>query len=334
MKDFAHLHVHTQYSILDGTIGISELIARVKQLGMSACAITDHGNIHGLIEFYKEATKNGIKPILGCEAYITMDPDGLEKTERTRDNYHMVLLAMDEAGYRNLLLLSSNAQLNNFYYKPRISFEKLLENNEGLICTTACLGGIAARQMVIAEDGTIKVLGSIYDTTKKIFKDPLNIIRPRLLTLKEAFGDRLYIELQDHDMWEQKAYNLWAQRTAWDLDIPLVIATDAHYLRERDYTKHSLIIAQQMKQTLKNYKDGGAMHYDTKCYLREATEMHEVATAYASPEAAENTLAIAERCNIELELGVYQTPQLDITKCNDYNDFLAWKTSYLEKNDD
>lgn len=325
MGNFVHLHVHSQYSILDGTIRIDELVARVKELGMSACALTDHGNLHGAIEFYQAANKAEIKPLIGCEAYITMDPDGLDKTEMTRDNYHMVILAMNMTGYQNLLWLISNAHLKNFYYKPRIFFGNLLERSEGLIITTACLAGIAAKQIVVAADSTIEVAGGMYDAEKKIFEDPLNVIQTRLLTLKEVFGDRLYIELQDHDMWEQRAYNLWAQRTAWDLDIPMVITTDAHYLRERDHTMHALVIAQQMKQTLQDYQQGSVMHYDTRCYIREPSEMHRLATAYGSPEAAENTVAIADRCDLQLELGVYQTPQLDITKCDDYEDFIEWR---------
>lgn len=326
MKSFCHLHTHTNYSLLDGTIKIDELVTRVKELEMNACAITDHGNMHGIIEFYKACKKEGIKSIIGCEIYCTFDEDDLEKQERTADNYHMVLLAQNETGYRNLLWLVTNANLRNFYHKPRVYWNNLLERNEGLIATTACLSGILARSTKKVKDSEeIRVLGGVYNSTDKTFVDYYNVLQPRLYALKEAFGDRLYIEIQDHNLWRQDAYNAWAQRISKETKTPLVIACDAHYLRRSDREAHALTMAMQMKKTLKEYNEEGEMIYDDKSYIRSPEEMWQVVEKWGVPEAAENTLIIADRCELDIQLGVYQTPEFDVTKCDDYLDFVEWK---------
>ena len=292
---------------------------------MDSCAITDHGNLYGAIEFYRAAKKEGIKPILGCEIYTTENADGLENTDKFRDNLHMVVLAKNNEGWKNLVWLVSNANLNNFYYTPRVSWDRLADHSEGLIVTTACLGGITAKSSRWNKDDELVFSGGVYDETGAWFDDPFGSCIGRLRRAKEIFGENLYLEVQKNTaMWEQKAYNGWVRVTSEDEDIPMVITTDCHYLREYDHTVHALINAQKMKMTLESYQEHQEKRFGTGYYLKSPELMHEAALELGVPEAAENTNKIAEQCEVELTLGEYESPHFDVKECDDYEEFLEW----------
>lgn len=310
--NFCHLHVHTEYSLLDGTINIKKLMAHLKDQGMDSCAITDHGNLFGAIEFYRLAKEAGIKPILGCEAYITLDKDDLENKDKNRDNFHLTLLAQNTQGWKNLIWLISNAYLHNFYYKPRVYIGHLKSHAEGVIALTGCLAGLASRA------GT-------YDQTEFTFTDPEGQALGLLQWLKEIYGDNLYAEIQDNAMWEQGTYNKWLLTQAQKMKIPSVITTDAHYLKQLDHATHEVIMAQQLGQTLEEYKASKEMQYGTGYYIRSSEEMFDAAVRQGSEAAFWNTQKIAKLCNLEITLDKYQNPMFDITQCNDYQDFLRWK---------
>lgn len=312
-KDFTHLHVHTEYSMLDGIIRIEPLIKHLKEHGMSSCAITDHGNMFGAVEFYCLLKEAGIKPILGCEAYITFDKDGIENKDKERKNCHLTLLAQNKTGWQNLLWLITNAHLNNFYYKPRVCFGNLQARSEGIIALTGCLAGLASRF------GT-------YNKEEITFTDPDNAAFSMLQGLQQIFGDRLYAEIQDNAMWEQSVYNKWLLPKAKQLGIPPVITTDAHYLKHADHEMHSLAIAQQLGKTYEEYMKGDELRYGTGYYIRPPDEMFDAAMRHGAEEAFWNTKKVADRCELELTLGEYQNPMFDITRCDDYEDFLKWKT--------
>jgi len=323
VKDnFVHLHVHTEYSILDGVSKIESLVQRVKNLGMPACAITDHGVLHGVIEFYKACKKHDIKPIIGCEAYVTNDPDDTEKSNCTRDNYHMVMLCQNEVGFKNLVWLINQANIHNFYYKPRISWNNLAAHSDGLIVTSACLAGPLAKK----NNNEKKIRGLFYDKETQTVSDPLGSGRERARQLADIFGDRFYVEIQPHQMWEQQAYNKWAIQLARDEGYELVITTDAHYLRQEDKEVHELLMAQQLKKTLTEYLDGEIMRYEGgEFWIRETDEMYKEARKLGAFNACINTVRIAERCNLEIELGEYEIPDYDITLTPDYKDFKQWQ---------
>jgi DNA polymerase-3 subunit alpha len=308
--DFAHLHVHSQYSILDGINRIDKLCARAKELGMTSLALTDHGNEHGVIEFYKEAKKVGIKPIIGCEAYLTDDPDNTE--EKNRDNHHIVLLASNEEGLRNLFWLISNAYLNNFYYKPRIWRQHLEQRNAGLYATSACLGGMPSH------------LGE-YDIASQTFNDPTGNARDACIWFNKVFDGRWFLEIQDNPEWQQQAFNKWAVPLARSMGFRLVITADAHYLTKEDAKTHELMMAMQLKTTLEEYQQGNDMKYSSGFYIRTPEEMLEAAKKYDAEDAFWNTLEIAKACNTPIELGKYKMPQFNIAEAPDYEEFLTYK---------
>jgi DNA polymerase III subunit alpha len=323
-KDFTHLHVHSDYSQLDGINKVDKLCARVKELGMSSIALTDHGVLHGIVEFYKAAKAAGVKPIIGVEAYITDDPDNLEDTDqkRTRDNYHMIILAKNNIGLKNLFWLVSNANINNFYYKPRISFKHFETRSEGLIVTSSCLGGW------VAGHGEFEAMSGGHDGWK-----PGNDNRPlhALNRAKEIFGKNFYLEVQDNDLLAQNMYNQWLIETAKKENVQLTVSCDAHYLTQDDYEVHQMIMAQQLKKTIDEYRGVGceekeALVYSPKLYIRSPDDIYDVCHKLGIESAAENTLAISEQCNVELSLGKYQIPTFDITKTSDYGEFLQWQT--------
>jgi len=321
---YVHLHVHTEYSVLDGLNKIKPLVERIKNLGMSSCAITDHGSLSGIIEFYKAMKAAGLKPIIGMEAYVTQDKDDLSNEEKTRDNRHLVLLAMNEEGFHNLITLNNKAHLHNFYYNPRVWIGHFAALSGGLIATTACLGGVMAKRAVIKED-KIEQPGGIWDPETKSFDDPSGVGRKWVEELSRYFPYRLYLEIQDHPNWEQQAYNRWLKNQAEILDLPLVLTSDAHYPRLEDKEVHDLLMAQQFKITLAEYKAKG--QFEVKNYIREPEELYQAAATMQAEEAFWNTRDIAEKCNLTLELGKYQTPKFDVTQCDDYKDFLQWQTS-------
>lgn len=306
---FVHFHVHTIYSVLDSIIRIPDLVSRVKELGQEAVAITDHGVLHGVIDFYKECKKQGVKPLIGCEIYMTHDADGLSNEEKTKDNFHLLLIAKNNQGFKDLLRLVSNANSRNFYYKPRVSLQQLKKYGpENFVCTSSCLGGPVSKSMIWdKETETVH----ISDITEKSIKQ-----------LHKIFKDNFYLEIQDHDNWEQRAYNHLLVSLARSYKIPLIITTDAHYLTAKDADAHKIAMAQQLKMTVENYEKKGSMIYKGDFWIRSTEDMREAALKYEALDAFENTGKIASECNVDIEFGVYHMPTFDITEQEDYEDFL------------
>ncbi len=306
-KNFCHLHCHTEYSLLDGIIRIEKLMEHLKEQGMTSCAITDHGNLSGAIEFYSAAKKAGIHPILGCEVYVTQDQDICSVppvSARRRDNNHLVLLAQNNEGWHNLVWLVSNAALNNFYYKPRVSPSNLIDRSRGLICLSACLKSPIAQAGKWDED-------DVFDPTGINFSSPIE----ELHRLKKTFPGRFYAEIQDHPFKKQQSYNEYLIEAAKDARVPLVITTDAHFLREEDYDLHQLVV--------KKFNAQDAYNKDN--HIRSPDEMFDSAVRLGAEEAFWNTMKIAQLCDVELKLGEYQAPLFDIEQCDDYQDYLRWK---------
>jgi DNA polymerase III subunit alpha len=293
---------------LDSIIRIPELIKKVKELGMSSCAITDHGSCSGLLEFYKECKKEDIKPLLGCEIYCSNNPDNSEKMDR--DNYHLILLAQNEIGLKNLYWLSSNAYINNFYYKPRVWLHHLETHNEGLISSSACLGSQCSKL------GLWDKPNQSYTSTR----EQIEFVK----YISNIFKNRFYLELQDHNFWEQHIYNEVLLDIGKRLSLPFIITTDAHYLNKEDYSTHKVVLAQQLKKTLKEYEASGEMVYGDSCYVRPPDEMMAAAKKWNCEEAYHNTLDIASQCNIELVLNQPRMPSFDYKKEKDYNNFLTY----------
>ncbi len=271
---FVHLHNHTEYSLLDGLTNVKEMIQRAKELGMPAIAITDHGTMFGIAEFYLEARKAGIKPILGCEVYVAQG-SRLEKQKGARMN-HLVLLAKNNVGYQNLCKLVSEGFLSGFYYKPRIDLELLEQHSEGLIGLTACLKGEIPEL----------ILNDCYEDAKKA-----------ALRFQKIFGKgHFYLEMQDHDIPAEKKLLPEIVKLAREVDIPLVATNDMHYLKREDSEVHDILLCLQTNRLL---SDENRMKYAPyKFYLKSREEM-EALFSYC-PEALDNTLKIAEMCDVEL----------------------------------
>lgn len=279
---FTHLHIHTEYSLLDGMNKIKELACRLKELNMDACAITDHGNMYGVVEFYKELTKNNIKPIIGVEAYLT--PKTIKEREKDEDRYHLILLAKDNTGYRNLLKLVSKSFIEGFYYKPRIDFEMLKEYSEGIIALGSCLQG---------------------EIATKIIKDGKEAARKSLKKYIEIFGkENFFIELQNHGLDEEQIVMKVGLELANEEGVRVVATSDAHYLR-KDYAKaHDILLC---VQTLAKVEDTDRMRYPgEEFYLKSEEEMRELFKEI--PEAIENTQLIKDMCNVTIEFGKYHLP--------------------------
>ena len=293
---FTHLHVHTEYSLLDGMCRIKELIARTKELGMDSLAITDHGALHGIIEFYQQAKEARIKPIIGCEFYVAAN-SRLSRTPADKDPYHLVLLARDKAGYKNLLKLSTKAHLEGFYYKPRIDKELLTEHHQGLVALTACLGGELPR--LILE-------GRMQDAEQSARWH------------KELFGD-YYLEVQKHPIPELEQVNKGLLALSAKLNIPLVATNDVHYIERQDARWQDIMLCIQTNTTVndeKRLKMAGDFFY-----LKSPQEM---ATEFSDmPQALENTERIAQLCNLELEFGRLHLPEVEIDPGKTPDEYLA-----------
>jgi DNA polymerase-3 subunit alpha len=286
LNEFVHLHLHTQFSLLDGAIRFEPLFDMAKAFKMPACTITDHGNMFGAVDFYFSARQAGIKPIIGCEAYISSR--SRHDRERGEDNaYHVVLLSMNNEGYYNLMKLISIAQMEGFYYVPRIDKEILRKYNSGLICLTACLKG-QVPQMILRNDET---------NLKVNIEEYISI-----------FGDRLFLELQDNGMTEQKKVNEGLLRLAGTYNLPIVATNDCHYLRKQEARAHELLLC---IQTGKKITDTDRLSFSTdEFYFKSPAEM---ASAFGNyPEALSNTLKIAEMCNVEIPTGVYHFPNFNL----------------------
>ena len=313
---FTHLHLHTQYSLLDGAIRSKELVPYLKADGQTACAITDHGFMGGVVDFYKACKAGGIKPLEGVEAYITDDED--DKPERTRDNHHLILIAKNNEGYRTLLQLCSEAALHNFYYKPRIHKHKLARLRGNAICTSACLaGGLAKRgQWELNAYGQATV-----------FTDPTGDVSKQIDFLSDIFGSDLYLELQDWDSGDhrQAVFNSYLLVQAQARSLPCVITSDAHYLRREDYQLHEMLMSLQFKKTLEEYRTQEEMRYGPYFYVKTQAEMLEACKKLGCEEAFYNTEKIADLCQVEIELGVYKSPTFNIEAAEDFSSFLKWK---------
>ena len=286
---FTHLHVHTEYSLLDGSSKIGELAARAKELGMDSMAITDHGVMYGVIDFYRAARAAGIKPIIGCEVYVSPGSRFDRETVHGEDRYyHLVLLAENNTGYQNLMKIVSKGFVDGFYYKPRIDEEVMREYHEGIIALSACLAGEVPRYL---EKG-------LYEEAKEAAKRHL-----------EIFGEGNYfLELQDHGIPLQRQVNQGIMRLSKELNISLVATNDCHYINAEDWEAHDILLC---IQTGKKVSDENRMRYEGgQYYVKSEEEMRQL-FPYA-PEAIENTHKIAERCNVEIEFGVTKLPRFDV----------------------
>ena len=297
---FVHLHTHTEYSLLDGSNKIKEYIKYVKELGMNAAAITDHGVMYGVIKFYREAKAAGIKPIIGCEVYVA--PNSRFDRELTGGEdryYHLILLAENNTGYHNLMKIVSAGFTDGYYYKPRVDMEILNRYHEGIIAASACLAGEVARY----------IQKNMYEQAKEAAAKYL-----------ECFGQGNYfLELQDHGITEQKLVNQGLLRISKELDIPLIATNDVHYTYEDDATAHDLLLC---IQTGKKVQDEDRLRYEGGFYVKTEEEMRAL-FPYA-PEAIENTQKIADRCNVDIEFGVSRLPHFEVPSGYD-----SW--TYLRK---
>ncbi len=285
---FVHLHVHTQYSMLDGAIRLDDLISKSQEYGMDAVAVTDHGAMYGALEFYTKARKAGIKPLVGCEFYIS-ETSHLTHDKTAGHNFHIVLLAMNKAGYQNLMKLASIAQTKGFYYRPRIDQKVLFEHQEGLLALTACL------------HGQIPWL---------ITHNNMEGARTKTLELQEVFGDRLYFEIQENGIAEQKIANKGLMELGKELDIKLVATNDCHYLNQDESYAHEVLLCIQTGRTMTDPK---RFRFSTdELYFKSPDEM---ARQFSyCPEAVANTLEVAERCNLELEFKDHHFPIFPVPK--------------------
>ena len=299
--NFTHLHVHTEYSLLDGSNKINEYVSRVKELGMKSAAITDHGVMFGCIDFYKAAKAAGIKPILGCEVYVA--PGSRFDKEKGKEGdryYHLVLLAETQEGYQNLIKIVSYGFVDGFYYKPRVDMELLEQYHEGIIALSACLAGEVARNLA----------RGFYEEGKEA-----------ALRYEKIFGKgNFFLELQDHGIPEQRQVNHELIRMSRETGIELVATNDVHYTYSSDAEAHDILLC---VQTGKSLKDENRMRYEGGQYYVKSEEEMRRLFPYA-PEAIENTGKIAERCNVEIEFGVTKLPKFDVP-----DGYTAWE--YLNK---
>ena len=299
--NFTHLHVHTEYSLLDGSNKIKEYVARVKELGMDSAAITDHGVMYGVIDFYRAAREAGINPILGCEVYVAPGSRFDKDTGTGEDRYyHLVLLAENNKGYSNLMKIVSKGFVEGFYYKPRVDMELLREYHEGIIALSACLAGEVSRYL-----------------TRGMYEDA----KAAALRYQDFFGKgNFFLELQDHGISEQQEVNRQLLRMHQETGIELVATNDVHYTTAEDAEPHDILLC---LQTGKKLADEDRMRYEGGQYYVKSPEEMERLFPYAL-EALENTHKIAERCHVEIEFGVTKLPKYDVPE-----GYTSWE--YLNK---
>lgn len=310
-SDYVHLHNHTHHSLLDGLTKIPDLVARVKDLGMESVAITDHGTMSGAVEFYKAAKDGGVKPIIGMEAYVAARSRHDRDPQKDKARYHLIILAMNNQGYENLMKLSTLANLEGMYYKPRIDHELLEQYNEGIIALSACAGGELGEQLRVDN----------YEEAKRI-----------ATWYKSIFGDRYYLELQDHghpdapSPWDvQVKINGHLEKLSKELDIPCVVTSDGHYISHDDQDAHEILLCVGTGAYLSDEK-----RMSLKDFELHVTDPAEIIARWnaTNPEAVANTRRIAERCNVELELGrilipTFPTPNGETEK--EYLDQLVYR---------
>lgn len=249
-KSFVHLHVHSGYSLLDGSGKIKDILKRTKELGMDSIALTDHGVMYGCVDFYKQAKNMGIKPILGCEVYVVRKSRHLKQNDSDNKTHHLVLLVKNEKGYQNLMKIASVASIEGFYYKPRIDREFLSKHSEGLIALSACLGG---------------------EVQRSILNNNLDRAREAAMFYKETFKDGFYLELQNHGLDEQRKVNEVNIELSKELDIPLVATNDLHYIYEEDFKAHDILLCIQTGKTI---HDENRMRYGSdQFYIKSPEQM-------------------------------------------------------------
>ncbi len=298
---FTHLHVHTEYSLLDASSKIKELTARAKELGMDSLAITDHGVMYGVIDFYRAARENGIKPIIGCEIYVAPGSRFDREAGSGEDRYyHMILMAENNTGYQNLMKIVSKGFVEGFYYKPRVDDEVLRTYHEGIIALSACLAGEIPRYLS----------RGMYEEACKSAQKYRDIFGP----------DNFFLELQDHGIPAQRTVNQGLMRMSQELQIPLVATNDCHYIYKEDVESHDILLC---IQTGKKVTDENRMRYEGGQFYVKSEEEMRALFPYAQ-EALDNTHKIAERCNVEIEFGVTKLPQYDVP-----DGYTSWE--YLQK---
>ena len=287
MGQFVHLHIHSEFSLLDGANRIKDLPVRAKELGMDAMAITDHGVMYGAIDFYKACKKEGIKPIIGCEVYVA-PRSRFDKEPGVDNKYnHLILLAKNNQGYKNISKLVSLGFIDGYYYKPRIDLEILEKYSEGLVCLSACLAGSVNQALLNGQNEKAEEIA---------------------LWHKRVFGEDYYIELQNNGIKEQVLANQKLVQLARKLDIPLVATNDAHYLKKEDAYNHEVLLC---IQTGKRMSDEDRMKFNTEeLYVKSPEEMIDYFKAF--PDAIENTVKIAEKCNVEFEFGHTILPNYEV----------------------
>lgn len=287
--EFTHLHVHTGYSLLDGAAKIKELVHRAKELGYDSLAITDHGVMYGVIEFYEACMAEGIKPILGCEVYVSPGSRFDREVGKGDDRYyHLVLLAETDQGYHNLSKIVTRGFTEGFYYKPRVDMEVLEKYHEGIIALSACLAGEVATHLR---------------------KNDYEGARKAAVKYRNIFGENNYfLEMQDHGIPDQATVNAGVMRLSKELGIPMVVTNDSHYIYAEDWEAHDVLLC---IQTNRKVQDENRMRYDGgQYYLKSKEEMAEL-FPYAL-EALENTHKIAERCNVKIVFGEQKVPRFDV----------------------
>ena len=298
---FVHLHVHSEYSLLDGACRLKELVKQTKNLGMDAIAVTDHGNMYAAVDFYKLAKKEGIKPIIGCEVYVAPRSRFDRVHELDRESRHLVLLCKNNIGYQNLIQLVSKAWTEGFYNKPRIDCELLEQYHEGLICLSACLAGEIPRLIA----------------NRELFK-----AKETALRYQELFGKgNYYLELQNHGIKEQQFVNAQIIKISKETGIPLVVTNDCHYINREDSFMHKVLLCIQTNHTV---DDEDSMEFPTdEFYLKSEAEMRELFPELA--DAYDNTAVIAEQCNVEFEFGKTKLPHFDVPNNEDHYEYFKRK---------
>ncbi len=294
---FAHLHLHTEYSLLDGACRIERLLDKVQELGQTSVAITDHGCMYGVIEFYKAAKKRGIKPVLGCEVYVAKRTRFDRVHELDSENRHLVLLCENEAGYRNLIAMVSKSWTEGFYNRPRVDFELLEQHHEGLIALSACLAG---------------------EIPKALSRNDYAGAKEAALRYREIFGpENFFLEIQDHGLENQHYVNPQIIRLSKETGIPLVVTNDCHYIEKEDSAMHHVLICIQTGRTV---EDEDTLEFGSEeFYVKSEAEMR--ALFPELPEAADNTAKIAERCRVEIEFGKTKLPRFDPPDGSDSESF-------------
>jgi DNA polymerase-3 subunit alpha len=304
-SDYVHLHNHTQYSLLDGLTKVPALFDYVKSSGMEAVAMTDHGTLSGVIEFYKEGTARGIKPIIGMEAYVAPRTIADRDPSKDKSYYHLIILAMNNDGYQNLMRLSTIANLQGVYYKPRVDHDLLKKYSEGLLILSGCIGGEVADNIRQGQYAIAKEVATWY---------------------KSVFGDRYYLEIQDHGhpdhpaKWEEQVdANKQILQLGAELDIPCVVTCDAHYLRHEDQEAHEILLCVQTGSFLSDEKRMSLVNFEL-----HVTAPEDIINRWGKdhPEVITNTRLIADRCNVTIELGKILIPKFPVPKGEDEKSYL------------